>query len=774
MTRIPDDFSRLSPARSVPWGGLAERSHLPAFLSSTPSAPAPARDGLAETLGKLWRRRYLIAACVVVFGGSSTLIAWLMPSYYTAEARILVGVPAPRVLTSEAVITDASPDAERVQSEGFILQSRILAKRVIDQLKLATNPNFNTALREAPPWFRWLDPAALLPAAARDWIARQSARPTVQQVAVDAGLTPLENRMIDILLSRVDVSLLGRSHVLSVKAEAREPTLAATIANTIASTYLDYQRGEKVATLDRVDKFLLGRVNELREQVSASEQAVEDYRRKYGLYKGSGTGPGVTAQQLTELNTQLLAAQTAKAEIDSRLSEALEMRKGGLGRESVPDVLRSALIVSLKQQLADADRKAAEANAMYGDRNPAWRSANAEAAAAQSRVNAEIAKTVDGIAREARAADVRYQTLNQEFENLKERMGAVNDRAIGLDALERDAMVNRNLLEAMLNRVKQSTGADVIAQANAKLISPASAPEAPSSPPRSLIAALGILAGLMFGSAIGLLRQGADSTFRRADEVEATTGFPLLAMVPETNTRTSPSLQVMRDPASTFGEALRRMQVGIDLSAAAASPTTLLFSSATPSEGKTVMVASLGRMLASTGRRTLLIDCDWRRPGLHEAFRCTNGHGLAGLLTTNSEVLPGLIHHDAVSGCDVLTAGNWLPRQAHLLGSERMRQLIDALTPHYHSIILDTAPTLVAVDALSLSRFVQRVVFVVRWDHTRKDAVLEGLKQITDAQGQVAGVVLTRVEGKKYRQYGQRPPFYEYARPLDASATTGT
>jgi Mrp family chromosome partitioning ATPase len=63
------------------------------------------------------------------------------------------------------------------------------------------------------------------------------------------------------------------------------------------------------------------------------------------------------------------------------------------------------------------------------------------------------------------------------------------------------------------------------------------------------------------------------------------------------------------------------------------------------------------------------------------------------------------------------------------------------------------------------------VVFVVRWDHTRKDAVLEALKQITDAQGQVAGVVLTRVERKKYRQYGHRDPFYEYSRPMNTSAT---
>src|SRR5207253_2994621 len=205
----------------------------------------------------------------------------------------------------------------------------------------------------------------------------------------------------DILLSQVDVSLLGRSHVLSVKAESRNPATAASVANTLADTYLDYQRKEKIATLDRVDKFLLGRISELREQVRKSDQAVEDYRRSHGLYK-SNNSSGVTTQQLTELNTQLIQAQTAKAEAESRLAEA------------------------------------------------------------------------------------RYQALSQNIEKLKGQMGQVNDQSIGLEALERDAVVNRNLLEAMLNRVKQSSGAEDILQANAKLVSPAAPGEAPTYPPKTL------------------------------------------------------------------------------------------------------------------------------------------------------------------------------------------------------------------------------------------------------------------------------------------------
>ena len=211
-------------------------------------------------------------------------------------------------------------------------------------------------------------------------------------------------------------------------------------------------------------------------------------------------------------------------------------------------------------------------------------------------------------------------------------MGVVNDDSIGLEALERDATVNRNLLEAMLNRAKQSTGAEEILQANAKLVSPAAPPEAPAYPPKALIAFLGAIGGFLLGCAIALLRESGDASFRRADQVETVTGLPVLAMVPQVTGRTQPAMQVLRQPTSTYSESLRRIEIGIELSESAESPKTLMFSSATPSEGKSVMVASLARLMASNGRRILVIDCDWRSPRQHQIFRCPIGEGLAGLL----------------------------------------------------------------------------------------------------------------------------------------------
>jgi capsular exopolysaccharide synthesis family protein len=765
MAYASDQYSplvrRRAAVRAVP-----PTPHYVAAEPLTRFSVAADEEGFLETLRKLWRRRGLIVLCTVLLGGAAVITAWLLPSYYVSEARVLVGVPNPRLPNVESIIADVSPDAERVQNEGFILQSRSIAKQVIDQLKLRDDPEFNPALGKPSFWAR-LNPARLLPAFIESWISRVTASKPGNDdqfggFSARGGNASLDDRMIDILLSRVDVSTLGRSHVLSVKAESQNPFTAASIANTLADRYLDYQRRDKIDSMDRVDKFLMNRIKELREQVSKSDQAVEDYRRKHGLYKSGSNG--VTAQQLSELNSQLLAAQTAKAEADSRLKEAQEVSKGGLSGESVPAVLQSPLITGLKQQLAESERKAAELGASFGARHPSMLNARAEAGNIRARVNAEVAKIIEGLAREARTANARYEQLQANFENLKQQMGAVNDQSIQLESLERDATVNRNLLEAMLLRARQSTGAENILQANAKLVSPAAPPGGPTYPPKALIAFLGVAGGMMVGAAIALLREGGDHTFRRAEQIEAATGLPVMAMVPQVAGRTPPAMQVLRQPTSAYSEALRRLHIGVELSEAAASPKTIMFSSATPSEGKSVMVASLGRLLASNGKRVLLIDCDWRSPRLHQIFRFTNRDGLASLLVDRDARLEEVIHHDALSGVDVMPSGPWSPRSAHLLGSDHMRHLLEALEPHYEFILLDTPPALVTADVLALSRLVEKVVFVVRWGHTRQEAVLEALKQIIDAQGDVAGVVMSRVVSKQYRQYAYADPFFEGSR----------
>jgi polysaccharide biosynthesis transport protein len=755
--RLPQQARKSIVERFAPDGA-------PSYRIAVEAAPASdARENnLAGALRQLWRRRWLVASGTLAGVAIAAAVLWFIPPRYVAEVRLLVGIQTPRVIDADSIVADVSPDAERVQSEAFILQSQDIARQVISQLKLALDPRFNPELQ--PPSRHIVERATeLLPPGLIEWL-----RSVGLGFSPPAPLTPeqRDNAMIARVLSSLDVSMLGRSHVLSIKAEAADGRTAAAIANAFARDYLEYQRRDKIETVERVDKFLMDRVGELRDAVRLSDQAVEDYRRLYGLYKSGSTG-SVASQQLTELNSQLMVAQAAKLQAAGRLKEAQELGGPGSGLDSVPEVLQSPMIAALKQQLAASERRASERAASLGALHPSMRDARAESAAISARVAAEVAQVVEGLKREARSTAARYEALLRDFERAKVEMGAVNDKSIQLDALERDAAVNRNLLQASLNRAKQTMGSADMMQANGKIISAAVAPDYPAFPPRTVLLVLGSLGGFLIAAFIAMLVERNDRTLRHADQVERLTGMPVLAMVPKVRGRLAAE-QTLRDPISPFSEALRRLFVSVELSEAAVSPKVIMVTSSVPAEGKSVIVASLGRQLAGSGKKVLLIDCDWRSPSLQRIFRCGNAKGLVDLLTDNNVLLNDCLNRDAESGVDILPAGRWEPRFSQLLGSDRMARLLEEFSVEYDLLILDSPPVLVTADSLALCRMVEKVLFVVRWGQTRQEAMLEALKQLLDAQADVAGIAVSQVVAKEFRRYASRD--LGYSRPFVATA----
>lgn len=747
------------------------------LVSAPPMASLPEeRPDFFDVVRKLWRHRFMVLMCTLGIGLIGAVIAVRLPSFYVADARVLIGVVEPRIYNTESFMSEITPETERVQNETFIIQSRGLAKEVIDQLQLAENPEYNPYLPYPSSWKDWLyperylNPVRYIPREWSDWIDSQFETQATGGGDSDGvrnrerATQRRDNLIVDRFLTKVDVATLGRSHVLSIKAESENPDVAAQVANTLAAAYLRQQRDQKVQTTGRVEQYLSERIAELRQQVEKSDQAVADYRRQTGLYNGGGN-VSLTSQQITELNTQMILAQTAKAEADSRLQEAQALRREGVESDSVPDVLKSVLIQDLKKQQADAERKVAELGAMYGAQHPMLINARAQVTDTNRKIQLEIGRVISGLRQESRTADARYQALQRNFQKLQAQVGTVSEKTIRLDSLERDATVNRNLLEAMLGRAKEVFGRQELAIPDGRLISAAAAPAYPSYPPKSLIAGLMLFGGFLIGVMAALMREGVDRTFRLTEQVESATGVPVISMVPTLEGSTPPTVHVLRHPVSSFSEALRRIYVSLELSESERSPKTVMFCSAAPAEGKSVMVASLGRLLASNGKRVLLIDCDWRCPNLHRLFRCPNKGGLAALLEQEEATLNDIVYNDALSGLDLIPAGVWNPQSIHRLTSDRMRLILQTFAKNYDLVILDSPPVLVGAEVLTMSRMVDKVAFVLRWGHTRREIALEAMKQLIDAQGDLAGVVLSRVDPKRYRAYSYGSLNYEYVRP---------
>jgi capsular exopolysaccharide synthesis family protein len=734
------------------------------FASGTPSpygrapmlAPDYERTGgeLIEMVRKLRRHLKLIFASLAICTVAAILVVTQLQPRYSAFAQVLVGVPEPKVLAkTEAVVSGLPPDAEIVRNESYVMASPAIAKAVIKKLGLDRDPEFNPELREISAWQRMVGYVGeLLRSLDNDGLKTRKS---------SAGFDRRQQRVIDTVLSKVDVEPIARSYVLAIEADSFDPVTAAKLANGFAEAYVDQQRDKKWQATRDAEAYLKKRIDEMQREVAKSDQAVEDYRRKTGLLRGATAG--VTEQQLTELNTQLILAQAAKAEAEARLSDALNLAKRANTAETIPQVLSSPTIQAMKQQQIEVQRKIAQLSSTYGEKHPLMQNARAEEAEVRAKIQMEVNRIIGGLRNEASSATARYEALRDNFNRLKAEMSSANEKSIELQALDREAAANRALLESMLARYKETVAQQDLATADAQLIAPASIPDSPSFPPRALLIAVAAMGGLAIGVLLAFVVENLDKTFRRPEEVEDATGLSTLALVPMLARRTRPANYVLDKPVSPFSDAIRRLYIAMQCDNPSEPSRLIMVASATPKEGKSVLCASLARLLASSGRRVMLIDCDWRRPSQHRLFGSRNRTGLVSVLNKSVQ-LDQAIHHDRASGAHVLFAGATRPQNIHLLNSEAMRELLVELANSYDAVILDTPPVLVGAEVLSLARLVDKTVFLARWGRTPREIVLEALKQIVDANGHVAGVVLSHVNPDRYRYYSYGQIDYGYTK----------
>ncbi|HWC23438.1 MAG TPA: polysaccharide biosynthesis tyrosine autokinase [Flexivirga sp.] len=294
-------------------------------------------------------------------------------------------------------------------------------------------------------------------------------------------------------------------------------------------------------------------------------------------------------------------------------------------------------------------------------------------------------------------------------------------------------------------------------------VSPATTPDAPSSPDVKRNVILALLTGLLLGIGVTLIRNTVDTKVRDEADLHAAAKAPLLAELPVEKQLASDG--VLRDwsVASShhhYLEAIRRLRTGLMFVDVTTSGHTFVVTSAAPGEGKTTTTANLARALAESGSRTLLIDGDLRRPTVAKML------GLEGSVGLTTVLLGGADVQDAIqpfgnTELDVLTAGEIPPNPSELIGSERMAGLMATLQDRYDFVLIDSPPVLPVVDAMLLNKLASGLVLVVAAGRTRKRDLHQAAKFFQNSEVEISGFVLNlsgrRRSGPSYYRYSYRP-----------------
>jgi len=710
-------------------------------------ARTPLPEPEVRLIANFLRRRWpllLIATLLGVMCGV-LLVSSATPKY-TATASVAIENEKPQLVNVQQVQAQSPADDATVATEAAVLRSTQLISQLVDALHLDRDPEFNATLNPPKTNFSISHLVAL---ARRRGPARA---PTPDRIRA---------QVIASVASAIAIASNDKSYVITINVTSRSGRKAQAIANMLADLYIQDGVTQKANASRRASAYLLSRIAELRRQAEQSDRAAELYRASSGL-TGTSQGATIDTQQLSGLTTELVTARGERASKEAQLAELRKLARGSGDVASSPLTLASSLIQRLREQESEVERNLANLQATFGPNYPKIINAQAELADLRQKILAEIRKISAATANEVAVAKAREEALQSGVSSIESRVNQGGQSAVRLRELERQAEADRGVYQTFLNRLKE-TSQDVDAQSfDARIVSPALLPLAPSSPRVTLTVGASMIAGLLAGILLGLLVERFDDTVRGTDVMDAI-GGTVLGLLPELSRRLKrPEDTVLDQPHSLAAEARRMLHSALTHAQPSGRSQVIMVTSSTPNEGKTSVCIGLARVSAQNGTRTLLIDADVRRPSVHETLGINNGVGLIQLLLGEAS-LDQAVQRDPRTQLDVLTAGSGLINPPNLLRSPATRELIEGLRGNYDFIVLDTAPFIPMVDSQILSQLVDQLVFVVRWGRTPKRVVDNVMRQIRRLQAPFTGTVLTRVNFARQSKYGQGDGGYNNA-----------
>src|ERR1700753_1850553 len=438
-------------------------------------------------LARILRRRWILVAtaplCLIAVGITYVLLATTL---YTATSTVLVDprrTSAIETNQSALSMSNFGTDDATIESETLLIQSVAILQRVVEKLKLPTDPEFI-------PTPGLLDPIKNL---------FRSSGPA-------SGASPEEAaraRSVEILQKRLKVTRQGTTFLVDISVSSESPRKAAVIANAIAEGYFEEQVRAKNDSTRIAAGWLNGQIEGLKSRVSASEKAVEDFRSTNNLTVSQGVT--VNDQQITDLNNQLIAARVQTAEARAKFDQAQQLKTSGNDPGGINAAISSDIITRLRTQYADIAKSGADLASRYGPRHPLVANVQAPLRDTQRLIDQEIQRILQSAGHDYDVARSREASLLQSFDQLQGVSNSSGQAQVRLRELQREAEANRTLYESYLARYKETTAQESLELPDSHVVTKASVPIVPSWPKTTIILGLALTLGLGVGCVLAVL-----------------------------------------------------------------------------------------------------------------------------------------------------------------------------------------------------------------------------------------------------------------------------
>jgi capsular exopolysaccharide synthesis family protein len=725
-----------------------------------------------HALRKYWSISAAVATTVML---AVAFYAMGQTKIYRSSATIQVDPSAPKPLGKDVQTVvdmgagDYFANREYLETQYKIIQSKRIAKAVVERLGLHRDVSF---LQNVPPRPGF------------------SGQPVTEDIAAD------------VLRSRLIVEPVKDSRLAYVRYEDASPERAQRILSAVIDAYISQNLDDTLASVNSAVEWLRSQLDKLKADLDSSEMALHDFKEQQNILALEvDDQTNILKDQLHQLNSALTQARTRRQDLAAKYDELVKTSEDDPRSLTAPEFLNNALLSSLRTHYEDAVRERdAELGHNKGPNHVDVLSAEARVKATRAAVLAEVRNIRGAAQRELAAADRQEGSLQALLTEAQRRAVEVNLLEIQYNGLQRARKNNEKLYSLVLERTKETDLERLLRVNNLRVVDAADLPLAAVRPRISVMVLAAVLAGLASALGVALGLAALDRTLKTPEDIETELGLSCLGILPLLDDRSTkshgygsrgrrrspdhrdvrPELVVHQAPTSSVAEAARAVRTNLMFMSPDNPIRALLVSSANPSEGKTTVACCIAVSVAQAGHRTLLVDCDLRRPRIHRVFGMSGDDGLTTALLDDT-ALDRAIQASEVPNLSVLPAGPIPPNPADLMHSERFRAIIAELRGRFDRVVLDSSPIAPVTDATILSAYVDATMLVVRAFVTKKDMARHTLRSLRDIGSKLAGVVVNAVDFTRheykytsyYGRYGYGTPYgqakSEQARASDSA-----
>jgi capsular exopolysaccharide synthesis family protein len=706
----------------------SNRSLSPLQVKETP--PADDEIDLLEVLLTIWRGKLLIiATCIITVAVGAWYAFYHAVPEYTATSSVALESRQENIMDMQSVITGLSGDQPTINTEVEVLKSRKLLEKLVLDLDLQNDPEFNPTLRPEPRFSIGKGVTYI-----RSLIGAPSEKPDLSDRAI------LEE-VIDNVSDALSISNVRQSYVFRIQAKSDSPQKAAKIANRLAELYIQDQITVKFDKTEQAAVWLSERVGELQIELETAEAKLKDYTSNINLISPEG---------LAALNRQLKELRDRRKELEKNVA-AQDKKVTQLANLNADDP-DPALVATLD----DAPLTAAFKGLQAGQPDAADKF-DRRSEQLHDRAKFDLKRTegqVAALSGSIKEAERRIETQSQEL--------------VKLQQLQREAEANRVLYEAFLSRLKETSIQQGIQQADSRTLSNAAVPLKPTSPRKTLVLAISLMLGLILGAAIVLLRELMQNTFRTPEDLESRTGYSVLGKLPIIPARRRKRVlkYLAERHNSAAVEAIRDLRTSLLLSSLDREPQLIMSTSSIPGEGKTTTSLALAQNLAGLGKKVLLVEGDIRRRTFGEYFDIADRKGILAVLSGEASLDEAVLHEEML-GIDLLCGEKSRINAADTFSSLRFSQFLQELRKVYEYVVIDTPPVLAVPDARIIGQKMDAILYSVKWDSTTHRQVAEGLRAFESVNAKVTGLVLNQIDLKGMRRYGYQDSSQSYGAYYD-------